>query len=149
MKTHRIDGVIGKLGDSADLQKVIEQTGLAADRVLEMLRTPYGKKQLKAFRILSRVHSRLLADRYSPYAVHRLVELLQNEKFDLRLKSADLLLQLSGIASKAAARAIARRPETPPAAPPPPAVPELSGTETAELLEAVAEVLTRWRKEKE
>jgi hypothetical protein len=148
MKTHRIDGMIGKLGDSADLQKVIEQTGLPADRVLELLRTPYGKKQLKAFRILARLHSRLLADRYSPYAVHRLVELLQNEKVELRLKSADLLLQISGIASRAAARPAAKRAGAAPAEPAV-EVPQLNGTETAELLEAVAEVLTRWRKEKE
>jgi hypothetical protein len=143
MDTQRIDGVIAKLAGSADLQKVLEQSGETPEALLEMLATDYGRRQVRALAVLARLHRRLLADRWSPFAVHKLAQLLGDEKSEVRLKGA---LALLGATRRTPAKGAGRKGKPAEAAP---ELPELNGTETAELMEAVSEVLTRWRKERE
>ena len=139
---HTIDSILSRLADSGDLQSVLADTNLSAAELLRLLKTEEAGEALRARRRLGKTHTLLLARRYSAYAILRLVELLRDEKPDIRLKGALALLAAAGLdgpARIAALRLAKKRAAN--AREPLPEIPELDGTATTELLEAVAEVL--------
>ena len=86
--------VIRGLVESSDLQKVMDESGLTAVSALALLRGTEGREQLKARRKLAKIHGELLAQRYGPFAVQKLTQLLGDEKPELRLKGALSLLKI-------------------------------------------------------
>ncbi len=139
MDDQRVDGVLAKLAESSDLQKVIQASGLPPEEIMRLLRLPGGRRRLRAWQSLARVHRRLLADQYSPFAISQLAGLLGDEKPEVRLKGA--LAILAAVREKSRERKVRGKAETKPVLD----VPMLDGTATAELLEAVSEVLERRR----
>jgi hypothetical protein len=144
-----VEVIVSRLADSGDLQSVLADAGLSAAELEKLLDTADGKDMLRARRRLGRMHTKLLARRYGAYAILRLVQLLEDEKPEVRLKGAQAILEASGLdrtAQVAAARAAVKGAA---AGQPEGAMPALEGTATAELLEALAAVLAQRRKAEE
>jgi hypothetical protein len=95
---------------------------------------------------LAALQLKLLAIEYLPHAFAKLVTLMNtSDKPEVCRRASSTIMNLAGIATKTAPA----KPEPPPVTPPPgenaaqplPEVPELEGTATAELLEAISHVL--------
>ena len=93
----RVRQVIRGLVESSDIQKVMEDTALTPVSALRLLRGEEGRQQLKARRQLAKIHGELLAQRFGPFAVQKLTQLLGDEKPELRLKGALSLLKIGGL----------------------------------------------------
>ncbi|HVX83693.1 MAG TPA: hypothetical protein VH253_02645 [Phycisphaerae bacterium] len=143
-----VEGIVSRLADSGDLQSVLADAGLSAAELEKLLDTADGREMLRARRKLGRVHTKLLARRYSAYAILRMVQLLEDDKPEVRLKGAQAILEASGLdrpAAAAAGAAVRKQSSAETAG----ETPALEGTATAELLEALAAVLAQRRKEQE
>jgi hypothetical protein len=100
MGAYVLDGIVKALGEATDVERVLEQHQMTPRQLLHAMRSRRGKSQLKARRELSKIHSELVAQRFSPYAVHKLCQLLSEEKPELRLKGALSILTVSGLTGK-------------------------------------------------
>ncbi len=139
MSAYLVDSIINTLTDVTDLQRVLNEHDMSAARMLQLMRSARGKQQIKARRQLAKIHSELVAHRFSPYAVHKLCQLLSDDKSELRLKGALSILSVAGLgqkrerASKKKSGADAK--DSPPAQTP----------EDLELLAIVAEAMAKRR----
>jgi hypothetical protein len=136
MSKYVTDTLIQTLSDVTDLQRVLDDHQMSAAQLLNCLRTARGRQQLKARRQLAKIHSELVAHRFSPYAVHKLCQLLSDDKSELRLKGAMSILAVSGLAGKPT-RAAKKKESTEPVREP--------TAEDGEVLVALAEVLAQRR----
>ncbi len=100
MPTYAIDSIIKTLSDVTDLQRILDEYQLSPPQILHALRSARGKRQIKARRQLAQIHSELVAHRFTPYAVHKLCQLLSDEKSELRLKGALSLLSVAGLGNR-------------------------------------------------
>ena len=98
MPSYKIDQLVMELSSAADLEKLLETHAMSAVAMVGLLKLAAGRGIGGARRKrLAKVHSQLVASRYSPLAVQRLCQLLMEETGELRLKSAVSVLAVAGI----------------------------------------------------
>jgi hypothetical protein len=133
------------LSSIGNLKSILQDLNCSPQDLQKTLSDPQTTDLLKLKAHLATLQLKLLAIDYLPHAFAKLVSLMQHsDKPEVARRAATTVLNIGGIQTHTTPNS----PEPPPA-PPEPAkeqVPELNGTETAELLEAVAQVLTFKRK---
>ncbi|MGN6370380.1 MAG: hypothetical protein ACTHN5_19165 [Phycisphaerae bacterium] len=99
-----IDGIVRELGDGADLDRLMESHDVSPIRMVQLMDSTRGKRLLKARQRLGRIHRELLANRFSAFAVQKLLALLQGDKPELWLRAATQVLEFAGGAGKRESR---------------------------------------------
>ncbi len=134
--------LIDRLANSTDIHRFLEERKVSAIQALRAMCSTSGRRERRALRRLAKMHSEIIAHRYSPYAVHKLCELLSNEKAEIRLKGALSLLEIAGLRAdrmrgKRGEKGQGGASET-----------RMDEEEAAEMLSALAEVRERRRAER-
>jgi hypothetical protein len=127
------------------LNTILQDLNCSPQDLLKTLTDPATTDLIKLKAHLAALQLKLLAIEYLPAAFAKLIDLMQHsDKPEVARRATTTLLNLGGIQTHTAPS----QPEPPPKPPEPTPqeLPELNGTETAELLEAVAQVLTFKRK---
>ena len=95
----RCDKIIEQMAHTCDLRSMLAHQNHSVGELLKMLHSKRAKKQIARYRSLARIHGQLLVGRYSPAAVSRLLNLVQNaeQKPEIALRASALLLQLAGV----------------------------------------------------
>jgi hypothetical protein len=107
-KTERM---IEQMAACVDTDRILHELQLTEKQALALLLAKGGRRVRASRRRLSRIHIDVLACRYSPYAVQKLCELMENGKEEMRLKSALSLLDLARLKGPAKEKRRSEPPE--------------------------------------
>ena len=88
-----IDRIVRELADGADLDRLMVTHKTTLARMMELMDSAPGREVRKARRRLGRIQRELLANRFSAFAVNKLVAVLQGKKPELWLRAATQLLE--------------------------------------------------------
>lgn len=124
-----------------NLKTILEDLHCSPEDLLKTLTDPKTTELIKLKAHVAALQVKLLAMDYAPHAFAKLIDLMHHsDKPEVARRAAKTVLSLGGIQTTTTPQ----KPEPPPAPPEPTKeqVPELNGTETTELLEVVAQVLT-------
>jgi hypothetical protein len=91
----KTEQMIDKLAACVDTDRVLRELQLTEKQALVLLRNKAGRRAMAWRRRLSKIHVEIVANRYSPYAVQKICELIESGKDDAKLKGALSLLDLA------------------------------------------------------
>ena len=92
-KVTLVDELLRQLGDGVDLERLMKEHKASAVRMLELMDSEYGRRLRKARQRLGRIQREMLANRFSGFAMNKLITVLQGDKPELWLRAATQVLE--------------------------------------------------------